>query len=201
MIIGLTGPTGAGKSLISNLFKKYDFALIDADEVSRQIVSKGSSCLKWLEVEFGSKILNPDKTLNRKILAKLAFENKENLKKLNNITHPYIINRIKNLLASYDKSDIKNIVIDAPLLFESYLDKLCDKTISVLADKNSRLQRIIKRDNISLDLAMLRISAQNEADYYINKADYTINTGCTLEELELKFKNLIKEINFWTNLK
>ena len=78
MIIGLTGKTGAGKSLIASIFEKHEFKVIDADVIARQVASKGSTCLKELENEFGSKILNSDKTLNRTALAKIAFENKEN---------------------------------------------------------------------------------------------------------------------------
>ena len=194
MIIGLTGKTGAGKSLIASIFEKHEFKVIDADVIARQVASKGSTCLKELENEFGSKILNSDKTLNRTALAKIAFENKENLKKLNDITHPYIINKIKSLLDLYNKNNIKNIIIDAPLLFESKLDKLCSKTIVAKANKRVRLQRIIKRDNISLSLAKLRINIQKNDDYYINKADYIIDTDCSLEELKTKVEILIREI-------
>lgn len=194
MIIGITGQTGAGKSLVASIFEKHEFKLIDADVIARLVVSKGSTCLKELENEFGSKILNSDKTLNRTALAKIAFENKENLKKLNDITHPYIINKIKSLLDLYNKNNIKDIIIDAPLLFESKLDKLCSKTIVAKANKRVRLQRIIKRDNISLSLAELRINIQNNDDYYINKADYIIDTDCSLEELKTKVEILIKEI-------
>lgn len=194
MIIGITGQTGAGKSLVASIFKKHEFKLIDADVIARQVVLKGSICLKELENEFGSKILNFDKTLNRRALAKIAFENKENLKKLNDITHPYIINKIKKLLDLYNKNKEKNIIIDAPLLFESKLDKLCDKTIIAKANKRVRLQRIIKRDNISLSLAKLRLNIQNNDDYYINKADYIIDTNCSIEKLKTKVEILIKEI-------
>ncbi|MEG2813550.1 MAG: dephospho-CoA kinase [Oscillospiraceae bacterium] len=173
MLIGLTGQTGAGKTLAGDFFKNYGFAVIDCDLVSRQVVNDGSNCIVELVKEFSPAILNPDATLNRKELGKIVFADKIKLKRLDEIIFPYITRRISTSISALELGyDV--IILDAPTLFESGIDKMCDVIISVLAPEEIRLNRIISRDNISKEEAKARSSSQLSNDFYKEKSDFAI---------------------------
>ena len=94
MVVGLTGQTGAGKSTVSQVFAGNGFAVINADKIARTVVEKGTKCLDEISDFFGSGILNEDRTLNRKALAKIVFTDKCKLDSLNTIIYPYITGEI-----------------------------------------------------------------------------------------------------------
>ncbi len=171
--IGLTGPTGAGKSTVSAILSKNGFYIADGDAVAREIVGKGSSLLLTLAEAFGSDILTPDGTLIRSELAKRAFKDEDSLSLLNSITHPEIDRIIFERIGM--ASGFKAAVIDAAALFESKISEKCDFVAVVTAPKEIRLQRIMARDGISEDSALLRMNAQKDSDYYTEKADIVIN--------------------------
>ncbi len=175
MIIGITGGSGTGKSLASEFFKENGFLVIDFDKISRDVSKKGSDSLRELHLVFGDAILNPDGTLSRKKLGEIVFSDKEKLAILNEITHKYII---KEAIKIKETTDAKNIIYDAPLLFEAGLDRECDFVISVLADKEKRIERIMKRDSISMEYAKRRIESQKCDEFYIEKSDFSVyNNG------------------------
>ncbi|MBE6788129.1 MAG: dephospho-CoA kinase [Ruminococcaceae bacterium] len=179
MIIGLTGQTGAGKSTVCAFLKEKAIAVIDCDKVSREVTEKGSALLKKLADAFGADVLFKDGSLNRKCLAEKAFSSKEKTRLLNSITHPEILKAIKEKI---NELDAQNILLDAPTLFESGADKLCDKIIAVVADENLRKSRITARDNLTEKQVSLRLSAQKDDKFYIEKADAVIiNNGGTSE--------------------
>lgn len=196
-IIGITGPTGAGKSYVSDILAKRGFAVIDADEIAREIMRPGSKYLQNAAKHFGEDIINPDGSLDRKLLASRAFVSKEKTELLNSISHPAIIERTLQIAKELYNSGHELILFDAPLLFESGSDKICRKTIAVCAPENIRLNRIIERDNLTIEQAKLRMSVQKPNDYYINKCDYAIMNDGTMDELINKAKiiadQLIKE--------
>lgn len=193
MIIGITGPTGSGKSTVSEQFKSLGFTVISADDISRNVQSKGSECLNKLVEHFGKKILNSDGSLNRKVLAQIVFADNESRLVLNQITHPYIIKEILYQKDKFISRGKNNIVIDAALLFESRLNEICDITLAVLASLENRLSRIIMRDKISTELAINRIKSQNTEEYYKNKADYIIYSDCNLVKLSHEINKFIVE--------
>ena len=171
MIIGITGPSGAGKSTVTQyLNKEYGFFVIDADKISREITAKGSKVLIEIADEFGYSYITDDGELDRKKLAKLVFSDKEKLKKLNEITHKHIVEKRELLV----KNNF-NAIIDAPLLFETSLDVMCDKIILVLCDEAKCIERIMKRDFISFEEATKRIKSQNNYDNYISKCHLVVN--------------------------
>ncbi len=169
MIIGITGGSGAGKSTVSEEFRKKDFFVIDADKVAHQVMDKGTECLKEVTDFFGTEYLNFDGTLNRKKLGALVFNNKEMLEKLNEITHRHITEEIKNLMQNNE-----NVIIDAAVLYESGLGDLCHKTIAVLCPSDIRIKRIMSRDRISEEYATSRIKAQQKDEFYKSKCDFEI---------------------------
>ena len=191
MIIGLTGQTGAGKSEVCKLLNNDKITVINCDLVARQITEKGSDALNELVLAFGEQILCKDKTLDRKKLASLAFKDKQSTQLLNKITHPYIINEIK---AQIKNAKTEYTILDAPTLFESGADKLCDKTVAVIADENIRINRIIKRDNLLREDALLRLSAQMDQSFFVNNCDYIIKNDGDLSVLKNEVQSLLKNL-------
>lgn len=174
LIIGLTGESGAGKSLVSGILKKKGCVIIDADAVARGLTKKGSPVLGALACSFGEDILNEDGTLNRRLLAARAFSSDESKKILDGITHPEII-RICKENAEKETSKGNTVIIDAPLLFTSGLWKICHKTVKVFAPEEIRLERIINRDSLTKEEVLLRFSRQTEETAMSENADIIIN--------------------------
>lgn len=132
VVIGLTGGSGSGKSTIANLMRQRGINVIDADQIGRVVVEKGRPALAEIIEEFGEGVLQSDGTLDRKKLASIVFTDREQLKKLNKITHKYITAIVKEELAAC-KADIS--VIDAAVLKESGILDMCDYVIAVTADR------------------------------------------------------------------
>ena len=112
LIVGLTGQTGAGKSTVSKIFAENGFSIINADNIARLVVEKGTKCLNEIIELFGSHILNSDGSLNRKALADIVFSDKKKLEMLNTITYPYITGEILNQINSFSENGKKLILLD-----------------------------------------------------------------------------------------
>lgn len=164
--IGLTGPTGAGKGFVGEELKKRGFKIIDCDYYVRKAEEKGSPVLEELAAEFGDDILT-DGELNRRLLAQRAFESKEKTDALNRIVHPKVIELCRQQADGL-------CVLDAPQLFEANAQEDCYKVITVVAPDEMRLERILKRDNLTARQAFIRMNAQFDNDYYIKRSDYVI---------------------------
>lgn len=182
-LLGLTGPTGSGKSTAARAALKWGAQVIDADQVARMVVQPGTPCLQELAGEFGSDIVLADGTLNRPLLASRAFSSQERTERLNAITHPWITREVERQIRILAEAGTAVIVLDAPLLYESGEDALCDAVAVVTAPREIRMCRIMQRDGISRDQAERRISAQQEEQFYIKRADYLLDGSGSPEHL------------------
>lgn len=188
-IIGLTGQSGSGKTTLYEKAIEMGFFVINCDEVVHSLYEKREMA-ELLAGVFSKEIIKDGK-INRAALAQKAFSNKENTMLLNQTVLPVIIEEIKAII---DNSNSEKIMLDAPTLFESGADKLCNATIGVLADKKKRLERIISRDNIESKAADLRLSAEKSNDFYVENCDFVIYNETTIDELKSKFEGLLKSI-------
>ena len=182
-IIGLTGPSGSGKGTIAKILKKYNIPTVDTDLVYRKLLIPPSECLNELQKNFGDSIIREDKTLDRPKLAAIVFSDPEKLKLLNSITHKYILARTSQRINYRRKRGYRAITIDAPALFESGFDAKCDFIITVTADRNTRVSRIMARDKIERVAAEKRIDAQPPIDFYTSRSKYTIENNGDLNAL------------------
>ena len=173
-IIGLTGLTGAGKSTVAQKLMAYGCYHIDADKVAREVINNNENVKNKLKERFGNDVINADGTTNRPLLASRAFADEESTNALNKITHPAVIEEIKSIIKDMKEVGYRGIIIDAIALFESGLDSLCDFNVTVVAPKEIRLERIIKRDNITEEKALERINAQKDESFFTNKADFVL---------------------------
>lgn len=198
VIIGLTGPSGAGKTTIASLMSSMGCFVVDADKVARNVVEL-EQCKQKLIDEFGKDIYSSGQ-LDRKELAKRAFATFDATKKLNEITHPYIVQQIRTLVHESKSLYDDIIVIDAAVLFESGLDSICDKVVAVLAPKEVRLKRVMNRDGMSKLDALLRINAQNPNEYYASKADYVLDgTDISSSDISKLISKILEAVNAGNN--
>lgn len=177
LVIGLTGPTGAGKSRVAELFAAFGLPVINADAVYHQLLIPPSRCLDELCEQFGRQILSPDGTLNRRALGAIVFSDAEALTTLNTITHHYVMAEIRRTLDRLRREDVLAAVIDAPQLFEAGAERDCNVIVSVLAARPIRRDRIILRDGISPEAAEERIDAQKSDDFFRSHSDYIIENN------------------------
>lgn len=185
VVIGITGQSGSGKSEVAKYLASIGFSVIDADMVYHNLISPPSKCLDELELHFGRKILKADSSLNRKTLAEMVFgeENREKLLLLNEITHKHVCREIRKIISSLKAMGCDLALIDAPLLFEAGLDTDCDFVISVVADRQIRLDRIISRDKITPEMAEKRVASQKSPEFYTERSDFTLENNGDVSSL------------------
>lgn len=191
LVLGLTGNIGCGKSSLSNMLIENKIDVIDADIIARHIFEDRYLLDRVFEI-FGESIINDDKTLNRKALGNIVFNNDEKLTLLNSLTHPRIKEKILNKIneAKNDSKDI--IVIDAALLVEGgYLD-IVDKLVVVTCNEEIQIKRIQKRDKCSKEEAISRIKSQMKQEEKIKYGDFIIDNSGSIVELREKVYNFIK---------
>lgn len=187
-VLGLTGGIASGKSSISAMLKEMGFPIVDADEIARRVVEKGSPVLERIKEEFGEGVLNADGTLNRKALGQLVFSSNKKLELLNSITHPAIIEEIRRNIDALSAKGERLCVLDVPLLIESGINNMADAVLLVYVDEKTQLYRLMNRDHIPEELALKKISSQMSYNEKKKYADYIIdNSGsldCTRAQLE-----------------
>ena len=193
MIIGITGSIGTGKSTVSNYLISKGYSVVDADKISKGAYNVGSNGYKAILEVFGLEILNSNGEVDRKKIKKIVFDNSNMLQRLNMAIHPIIINEIEKEIEILLES--QNVVfLDAPLLIETELHKKVNKIIVVICDKNEQINRIIKRDKITADMAISIINSQMSIDEKLKFADYIVYNNSTIENLYSQVDEIILEI-------
>ena len=193
-VIGLTGQTGGGKSTVRKLLKAKGAAVIDADSVAHEVADNSLSCLTDIVEHFSCMVLDEKGKLNRRALGRIVFSDRKKLALLNKIMFPYIVSAIKGQVTAYEQAGAQIIVIDGATLIESGCAKMCSVLVSVTADEETRLTRIIHRDGISKRDAVRRVSAQNPEEFYIKASDYVIKNNGTPGDLERAAEKVLDEI-------
>jgi len=192
-VIGLCGGSGSGKGEASRLFLELGFAVIDTDLVYRELTAGRSECTEAIAREFGEIVISDTGALDRKALARLVFHGDgadDRRLTLNKIAHHYILDETRRRIASFSDAGYSAVIIDAPVLFESGFDRECDKIVSVVADKNIRLSRIVARDNISIDAAEERISSQLSDREIISRSDFVITNNGDFSDLQIQVRKV-----------
>lgn len=175
VVVGLTGGIASGKSVVSNMLRDLGATIIDADEISRDVMIPHSKCWEEVVAAYGSECLLDDLTIDRKALARLVFRDSEQIQQLNRIVHPYIQQRIEDIIDDIKHTDPHALVIiDAALLVETGLYKHYDKLIVVSVSKETQLKRLMIRDAMSREEAESRMDRQLPLSEKLNVADYII---------------------------
>lgn len=193
MLIGITGPSGAGKGRVVEEFAGRGFAVIDADQIARESVLPGAPALKALAETFGEDIILSDGSLDRRLLAGRAFASVESTKAMNSIMLSGIVSRMTALAGEYADSG-RNCLFDAPLLIEAGLDRICDVCVAVVAPLETRIERLIRRDGLSEAEIRSRISRQHSDDYYTSRCDYVIVNDGDIARLRMESQRIADRI-------
>ncbi len=195
IVIGLTGPTGAGKSTVRELFAAYGIPGIDADAVYGELILPPSRCLDELTRIFGNSILLPDGTLDRGALAKKVFSNADARAMLNAVAHRHIMKEIRHRIKKLENEGAPAVVLDAPQLFEANAQKDCDAIVAVLANPDFRLARISSRDGLSKEDVLARMDAQLQEDFFRANADYILENDSSPEKLVPAVEQILRSLH------
>jgi dephospho-CoA kinase len=190
MILGLTGGIASGKSTASEILKRLGAYIVDADKISHE-VANSVEVVEKVRKTFGEEVVLEGR-LNRIKLREIIFEDNRKRDLLNNIMHPIIIEKIQKEIELNKKEEL--IVLDVPLLFEVKLEKLCDKTLVIWIEKGLQIERVIKRDKTTKEIAEKILESQMKLSEKIKRSDYNIENNGTKFDLEEKLKELNIEI-------
>lgn len=195
-VIGLTGPSGAGKGAACACFAEHGIKSIDTDAVYHRLLKPPSKCFDELTQYFGKEIISDSGEIDRKKLSAIVFKpgNGQELEMLNKISHKHILKKTIEILDKNEKDGVLASIVDAPLLFESEFHLYCDINISVIAPFDVRLQRVILRDNIPIEKAIERLKAQKSDGYYISRSDYTIVNDSDITNLRKQVDEIVSII-------
>jgi dephospho-CoA kinase len=199
-VFGLTGGIGSGKSTAAEMLRGHGVPIVNADELAREAVAKGSPGLDQVVAAFGADVLSPAGELERKRLAALVFSDPEARKRLNAITHPIVRQLSQERFAELDRQGCALAGYDVPLLFEVGLDAVLKPVVVVAASEATQLARIAARGDIEADDAKARIRAQLPLAEKARRADYVLANDGTLSELAAQVAELVTKLRARTEI-
>jgi len=194
LVIGLTGGIASGKSTLSGLLRRWGVHVIDADAVSRLVMQPGGPAHAELVEAFGRDILNADQTINRRRLGRLVFSDDRARERVNAITHPRVIAAVLAELAALRERGVGVAVVEAPLLIEASMVRLVDEVWVVAVDEPTQLERLMRRDQCSLEDAKKRVGAQLPLAAKLCHAHRIIDNNGTEEETRRQLESIWKEL-------
>ena len=192
--IGLTGGIGCGKSTVAEIFGQFRTPVIDADEIAHRLVAVGQPALAQIQQKFGADALNPDGSLNRGLLRELIFSDDKQKQKLEAILHPLVYQTIQ---AEVKKLDAPYCIICIPLLFETNMAHLVDRVLVVDCSIETQIERLQKRDNMTVERIQSIIDSQVSRDFRKAHANDLIDNSETNDRLAEAVKKLH---NFYLSL-
>ena len=193
--VGLTGGIGSGKSTASQHFSSLGAYVINADEEAKNLISTNETVQNELIAEFGTDIIDGTGSVNKKKLARIAFQDQDHQQRLNSVVHPYIYNLIDkefNQVLNVGKHDI--FIVDGALIFESGYDVHLDYVIVVTAQLKNRMERALGRETLSREEILKRIEFQWPEKEKVNLADFVVHNDGTEKELHKNIEGLVKKL-------
>jgi len=178
-VIGLTGGFGTGKSTVAEMFKAQGCRVIDADRIGRELIAPGGAAYKEIIRVFGGGIAAKDGRINRAKLGRIVFADRKVLERFNRIMHPRIIAEMKRQIKDA-KEDV--VVLDAPLLLETGLDRSVDVIVVVRASLDNQIKRLRKRTGLSTPQIIARIQSQLPLQKKLGLADFVIDNNGTIQD-------------------
>ena len=194
-LVGLTGGIASGKSAVARILERLGAAVINADDLAREVVEPGK--VAWQEIvdAFGTGVLQPDQTLDRQKLRTLIFRDREGRKKLEAIIHPRVRALAEERIREHAVAGYSIIVYEVPLLFEGKLHEWLRPVILVACDPETQRKRLQERDHLTPTEAQKHIDAQMSLAEKRRLADYVIDNNGSLEEVETQVKAILEKIS------
>ncbi|MDP3313529.1 dephospho-CoA kinase [Lutibacter sp.] len=190
-IVGLTGGIGSGKSTVLALFKNLGAAVYIADDEAKKLMNSDKELISFIKKIAGDKAYS-NQVLNKAYLAELIFNNKEILVAINAVVHPKVRDNFQKFIK---ESKAPIVIYEAAILFESGSSNFCDYVITVIANYKAKIERIAKRDFLSIAQIEQRMQHQTEDDFKIKHSNFVIQNNCldqTKIQVETIYKMLIK---------
>ena len=193
--IGLTGGIGAGKSEVSKFFKLWGAYIFDADQESKTVIDTNEIAQKEIIEEFGTDVVNKENKIEKKKLARIAFQDDFHQSKLNAIIHPYVFKKIDETFEKIAKEDKHKVfVVDAALIYESGADTHMDYVIVVTSLLRYRTERVMSKGRMSRDDFMKRVNLQWSDEDKEHLADYVIQNNVDTKTLERESKKIFETL-------
>lgn len=194
IVIGITGPTGAGKTTVLNVLRELGGAVADCDGVYHELLSTSVPMREELAARFGPGIFDENGDLRRKELGAIVFGDPDALADLNAITHRHIVSELERRIAQAEGEGRPAIALDAVALLESGAGTLCGTTIAVTAPEELRVGRIMAREGIGEDYARARVKAQKPSAWFEERCAHTLRNEGEKASLEEQARELFKSI-------
>ncbi|MCO4429596.1 dephospho-CoA kinase [Staphylococcus aureus] len=191
-VIGLTGGIASGKSTVSELLSVFGFKVVDADKAAREAVKKGSKGLAQVREVFGDEAIDENGEMNRRYMGDLVFNHPEKRLELNDIIHPIVRDIMEEEKQEYLKQGY-NVIMDIPLLFENELENTVDEVWVVYTSESIQMDRLMQRNNLSLEDAKARVYSQISIDKKSRMADHVIDNLGDKLELKQNLERLLEE--------
>ncbi|AJP22866.1 TPA: dephospho-CoA kinase [Staphylococcus aureus] len=191
-VIGLTGGIASGKSTVSELLSVFGFKVVDADKAAREAVKKGSKGLAQVREVFGDEAIDENGEMNRRYMGDLVFKHPEKRLELNAIIHPIVRDIMEEEKQEYLKQGY-NVIMDIPLLFENELENTVDEVWVVYTSESIQMDRLMQRNNLSLEDAKARVYSQISIDKKSRMADHVIDNLGDKLELKQNLERLLEE--------
>jgi len=191
-VYGLTGNIGSGKSTVAGMFRRAGIPVLDADRIAREVMAPGGRAHEAVVREFGREILLPDGTIDRRKLADVVFSDPSRRARLEALTHPAILEAMKEALDGLSREGRPAAIVEAALIHESGAKGLFDAVISVRCDEGTQLRRLLARGGLSTEQALARLRAQMDAERKAGRSDYVIDNSGGMEETLAQVERLAR---------
>ena len=193
--MGLTGGLGSGKSTASKFFKSLGAFILDADNSAKNLIETNKEVKEELIKEFGTDIMNANSNIDKKKLARVAFQDEDHQQRLNYVVHPHIHNAIdKSYKEILDQNNHKLFIVDAALIYESGYDAHLDYVIVVTAQLKHRMERALNRNTLTREEILKRIDFQWPEEDKISLADFVIHNDGTESDLNNQIIELFEKL-------
>jgi len=193
-VLGLTGGIATGKSTAAAVFSRHQIPMIDGDIIAREVVQPQTPGLAAIVQEFGEEILQEDGSLDRVALAKIIFDSTEQRQKLDRLLDPFIRQAITEQIKQ-QKANYPLVVVDIPLLFEGHYEQEMDAVAVVYLPEEIQLQRLMKRNQLTLDEAKKRIQSQMPIEEKKKLADIVFDNSGSKDELTCQIERWLSDFN------
>lgn len=191
---GLTGGIATGKSTAKKLIEGRGLPVIDADAISHRISAIGEAGYQGILSHFGTSILKPDSSLDRKLLGEIIFSDAKKRTELENILHPLIQTEVRKQREIFREQGAKICFYDVPLLFEKNLWSDFDSTVLVWCSLDQQIERLCDRNRLSREQALLRINNQMNMLEKVKRADHCLDNSTSVQELDLQLSVLLQKL-------
>lgn len=193
-VYGLTGNIGSGKSTVAAMLRRAGIPVLDADRIAREVTAPGGRAHDAVVREFGREILLPDGTIDRRRLADIVFSDPPRRSRLEALTHPAILEAMKEALDGLSREGHSAAIVEAALIHESGAKGLFDAVISVRCDEETQLRRLLARGGMSAEQALARLRAQMDAERKAGRSDHVIDNSGGVEETLAQVERLARTL-------